>query len=189
MSFDRFYPTYGTDDGVTAGNTDLRVANSTNDRSTWTGFTQTSYPHTTDLTNPPTQIKPDSLSPAVNLASGTGAIYIALARLTGTTTNTLGGSSAVLEEEGIPARFFVAQNYPNPFNPSTSIEYGLPKSAFVTIAVYNSLGQEISRLTNEQQVAGVHRISFNGSGLASGIYYFRISAGELSRTQQMVLIK
>jgi hypothetical protein len=125
----------------------------------------------------------------VSLASGTGAIFIALARLTGTTTNTLGGSSAVLEEEGIPARFFVAQNYPNPFNPSTSIEYGLPKSAFVSISVYNSLGQEIARLASEQQVAGVHRISFNGSGLASGIYYYRISAGELSRTQQMVLIK
>jgi hypothetical protein len=189
MSFDRFYPTYGTDDGVTAGNTDLRVANSTNDRSTWTGFTQNSYPHTTDLTNPPTQIKPDSLSPAVNLASGTGAIYVALARLTGTTTNTLGGSSAVLEEEGIPARFFVARNYPNPFNPSTTIRYGLPLSGFVTLKVHNTLGQEVATLVNEHQVAGVHQVSFNATQLPSGMYFYTVRMNGLAQTGRMMLVK
>jgi hypothetical protein len=189
MSFDRFYPTYGTDDGVAAGNTDLRVANSTNDRATWTGFTQTSYPHTTDLTNPPTQIRPDSLSPAVNLVSGSGAIYIALARLTGTTTNTLGGSAAVLEEEGIPARFFVGRNYPNPFNPSTTIRYGLPVSGFVTFTIYNTLGQEIATLVHEQQVAGVHQVSFDASHLPSGMYFYTVRTGGLAETGRMMLVK
>jgi hypothetical protein len=86
MSFDRFYPTYGTDDGVIAGNRDLRVAYSTNTRATWTKLGQISNPHLTDLTSPPTLIRPDSLSTPVSLASGGAGMYIALA-------DTLGGGN------------------------------------------------------------------------------------------------
>jgi hypothetical protein len=86
MSFDRFYPTYGTDDGVIAGNHDLRVAYSTNSRSTWTKLGQISNPHLTDLTLPPTQIRPDSLATPLSLASGGNGMYVALA-------DTLGGGN------------------------------------------------------------------------------------------------
>jgi hypothetical protein len=79
MSFDRFYPTYGTDDGVAVGNMDLRVAYSADNRATWTKLGQDRYPHTTDLSLPPTQIRPDSLNPPVLLHGGVDSIFIALA--------------------------------------------------------------------------------------------------------------
>ncbi len=83
MNFDRFYPSYGTDDGVEAGNTDLRVAYSTNNRANWNALGQTTNPHTTDLTSPPTQIRPDSLNPAVTLSNGGNPMFICLANMTG----------------------------------------------------------------------------------------------------------
>jgi hypothetical protein len=83
MGFDRFYPTYGTDDGVREGNTGLRVALSTDTRATWTKFEQTRYPHTTTLATPPTQIRPDSLNPPLVLNSAVDSIYVALADTTG----------------------------------------------------------------------------------------------------------
>lgn len=88
MSFDRFRPSYNTNDGVAGGNTNLRVAYSTDSRATWIGMNQT-VPHTTTLVSPPTTINPDSLSPVITLASGSNSIYFALARVTGTTDNTL----------------------------------------------------------------------------------------------------
>jgi hypothetical protein len=188
MSFDRFYPSYGTDDGVSAGNTDLRTAYSTNERATWTGFGQ-SRTDTTNLTSPPVQVRPDSLNPAYTLTGGTGAIYVALARLTGTTTNSLGVGLSVDESAGIPSSFYVGQNYPNPFNPSTVIEYGLPNDGHVTFTVFNMIGQEIATLVNEQQVAGVHRIQFNGDGLPSGIYFYRVNASGVAKSNRMLLVK
>ncbi len=83
MGVDKFYPTYGMDDGVVAGNTQLRVAYSTDSRATWNALYQLTYPHTTDLTNPPTQIKPDALSPAVTLTSGANSVFICLANMAG----------------------------------------------------------------------------------------------------------
>jgi hypothetical protein len=189
MSFDRFYASYGTDDGVAAGNTDLRSAYSTNDRAAWTGFGQTARIDTTSLSAPPTQAHPDSLSTPYMLTSGTNSIYVALARLTGTTTNTLGVGTSVVEEAGIPLRYFVAQNYPNPFNPSTTIEYGLPKEGNVTVRVFNLVGQEVSTLVDGKQVAGVHRVQFDASNLPSGIYFYRVSAGEFSQANRMLLMK
>lgn len=188
MSFDRFYPSYGTDDGVAAGNTDLRSAYSTNDRATWTGFGQ-SRTDTTTLTNPPIQVHPDSLSSPYTLTGGTGAVYVALARLTGTTTNNLGVGVYVVEEAGIPQRYFVAQNYPNPFNPSTTIEYGIPKEGHVTLTVFNLVGEEVATLVNGQQVAGVHRVQFDASSLPSGIYFYRVNAGEIAQANRMLLLK
>lgn len=88
MSFNLFSPSYGTDDGVREGNTTLRVAYSTDDRTTWTGMSQTT-PHTTSLASPPTTITPTPLSAVVTLNSGIGYIYAALAKTTGSTDNPL----------------------------------------------------------------------------------------------------
>jgi hypothetical protein len=90
MNFDRFWVSYTYDDGVAQGNTNLRVAYSTNTRATWNGMNQLTNPHTTKHSvTPPTQIKPDSLGTPVTLNSGSNSIYFALARVTGTTENTL----------------------------------------------------------------------------------------------------
>jgi hypothetical protein len=188
MTFDRFYPSYGADDGVAAGNTDLRAAYSTDERATWTGFGQSRI-DTTVLMDPPAQIHPDSLNPPVALPTGTGVMYVALARLTGTTTNSLGGDTYVVEEAGIPEEYAVRGNFPNPFNPSTTIEYGLPAAGRVRLTVFDVLGRELATLVDEHQAAGVHRQQFDAAGLPSGVYFYRLTAGGVTRTNRMVLAK
>ncbi len=88
--------------------------------------------------------------------------------------------------------FSLYQNYPNPFNPSTVISYTIPASGLVNLTVYNPLGKEVVTLVNETQSSGNHSVVFNTSilsGLASGIYYYRLSAGSLTSTQKMLLLK
>lgn len=97
MSFSQFSPSYGTDDGVAAGNTNLRVAYSADERATWTGMDQTTT-HTTSLTSPPTTITPTVLTSALTLNSGSGAIYVALSDVNGSTVNPL-----PVEWEGLSA--------------------------------------------------------------------------------------
>jgi hypothetical protein len=88
----------------------------------------------------------------------------------------------------IPAQFGLEQNYPNPFNPSTTIRYGLPKSSFVTLTVFNMLGQQIAQLVNEQQSAGYHDVVFNADGLASGVYFYRFHSGDFTAMKKFVLL-
>jgi hypothetical protein len=89
----------------------------------------------------------------------------------------------------IPAACELAQNYPNPFNPSTTIRYSLSHSANVTLTVFNTLGQEVAQLVNEQQQAGFHDAVFRGDGLASGVYCYRLQAGEYTATRKLLLLK
>ncbi len=90
---------------------------------------------------------------------------------------------------GIPRSFFVEQNYPNPFNPSTIISYGIPKSGFVSAKIFNLLGQEVTTLFSGYQNAGVYNITFDASRLSSGVYLYRIQAGNVVETKRMVLMK
>lgn len=89
----------------------------------------------------------------------------------------------------LPRVFKLNQNYPNPFNPSTIISYDLPKTADVSLEIYNSIGAKVAVLVNEQQTAGRHNIRFNASSLASGMYFYRITAGSFITTKKMILIK
>ncbi len=102
-----------------------------------------------------------------------------------------GGSITTVESngDGIPAVFFVEQNYPNPFNPSTTIRYGLPASSTVSIKVFSLVGQEVATLFDGRLGAGVHTVSFDGAGLASGVYFCRIAAGPEVAVRRMVLMK
>jgi hypothetical protein len=85
--------------------------------------------------------------------------------------------------------FILYQNYPNPFNPSTTIKFALPKPETVTIKVYNIIGQKIETLLNKPMPAGHHEVEFNAGNLSSGVYLYRIEAGEWQDVKKMVLIK
>jgi subtilisin-like proprotein convertase family protein len=89
----------------------------------------------------------------------------------------------------IPSYYSLSQNYPNPFNPTTNIKYTLPKSEFVKLVVYDMTGREVKTLVNEYKQQGVYDIAFDGSALASGVYFYKIEAGSFVETKRMVLIK
>lgn len=88
-----------------------------------------------------------------------------------------------------PVVFDLAQNYPNPFNPTTTIKYAVPEDAVVKIAVYDLSGKEVAVLVNEFKKAGFYTVLFNASNLPSGVYFYRMQAGNFSQTKQMILIK
>jgi len=85
--------------------------------------------------------------------------------------------------------FRISQNYPNPFNPSTTIEYQIPQSSFVTIKVYDALGKEVVTLVNEEIPAGIHEVNFEPKELTSGLYLYKISAAGFEQTRKMLLLK
>lgn len=89
----------------------------------------------------------------------------------------------------IPNSYKLEQNYPNPFNPTTTISYSIPKDGLVNIRVYDITGREIRTLVNEIKVTGNYSIVFNGSNLSSGVYFYKIEAGDFVQTKRMVLIK
>ena len=89
----------------------------------------------------------------------------------------------------VPSKYTLSQNYPNPFNPTTNIKYSIPQSGFVTLKVYNMLGQEVATLVNQQQNTGDYNVDFNASNLASGVYMYRIQSGNVSITKKMMLLK
>ena len=93
------------------------------------------------------------------------------------------------QEYNIPNEFTLLQNYPNPFNPVTTIEYSLPKASEVLVTVYNVLGEEVTRLVENTQLAGHHRVIWNASKVASGIYFYRLQAGEFVQTRKMIYLK
>jgi len=89
----------------------------------------------------------------------------------------------------LPDKFTLTQNYPNPFNPSTNISYALPQSENVRLSVFNVLGQEVAVLVNGVQDAGVHTLTFDGKGLTSGVYFYRLQSAENMATLKMMLLK
>ena len=118
-------------------------------------------------------------------ASATKYIYTQNIIIKGTTTP----ASAVEGETEIPANFKLEQNYPNPFNPTTSISYSIPKTAFVTLKVYNLIGQEVASLVNEIKDPGNYKSTFDASKLSSGIYFYRLEAGNFVSIKKMALMK
>jgi hypothetical protein len=90
---------------------------------------------------------------------------------------------------GTPVEFALSQNYPNPFNPTTTIRYSLPWRVQVTLSVYNTLGQWVAQLINGECAAGTHEVQFSASGLASGVYFYRIHAGAFVQTRKFVLLR
>ncbi len=94
----------------------------------------------------------------------------------------------------LPKEFALAQNSPNPFNPSTDISYALPRESEVILIIYNILGEKVRTLVNERQRAGVHHVTFDshddsGRRVASGIYFYKIMAGDFTQSKKMMLLK
>ncbi len=96
---------------------------------------------------------------------------------------------AFAESQQVPTAYLLSQNYPNPFNPETEIRFDLPADGGVTITVYNALGQVVEELVNSEMRAGYHSVNWNGQSFASGVYFYRITAGQFSDTKRMLLLK
>jgi hypothetical protein len=95
----------------------------------------------------------------------------------------------VNDESGVVKEFALSQNYPNPFNPATTINFQLPRDADVSLVVYDVLGAEVATLVDRNMKAGRHNVTFNASNLSSGIYFYRIEAGDFASVKKMTLLK
>lgn len=89
----------------------------------------------------------------------------------------------------LPEVYSLEQNYPNPFNPSTSIQFGIPENAFVSLKIYDVLGKEVVTLMNEEMNAGTYEVNFNASALSSGVYFYKLETGNFVQSRKMVLMK
>jgi hypothetical protein len=102
--------------------------------------------------------------------------------------------SGVAQDPNVPLSYALDQNYPNPFNPSTMITYSVPQKVSVRIDIYNILGQRVSSLVNQEQVAGTHSLVWNGHDnrniqVSSGVYFLKMQAGSFSDIKKMLLMK
>jgi hypothetical protein len=89
----------------------------------------------------------------------------------------------------VPGQAVLRQNYPNPFNPSTTIPYGLTERSHVSLAVYNTLGQQVALLLNGEAGAGYHDVQFDASSLPSGVYFYRLQAGSYTGTKRLLVVR
>jgi hypothetical protein len=127
------------------------------------------------------------LNPGANQNGPAFGLYAALPNGTVVPFSPL---TSVSQKAGeVPTEFGLMQNYPNPFNPSTQIEFMLPSAQRAAIKVYNLLGQEVATLVDDNLSAGVFRYNFDGRGLASGTYIYRLEAGSFTQTKRMVLVR
>lgn len=89
----------------------------------------------------------------------------------------------------LPAEIDLRQNYPNPFNPSTTISFSIPHPAYTTLKIVNTLGQDIAVLVSDNLTPGTHSFQWNAGNIASGVYYYRLQAGDFTLTKKLILAK
>ncbi len=97
--------------------------------------------------------------------------------------------SGIIENGEIPATFSLSQNYPNPFNPNTNISFAIPKTEFVNLSVYDLSGKLVAELVNGQMQAGNYTSSWSAGNIASGVYFYKITAGDFADVKKLTLIK
>jgi len=100
-----------------------------------------------------------------------------------------GNATTVKSLSTLPKNFELYQNYPNPFNPSTVISYQMPTAGHVVLKIYDILGRDVATLVNEEKSAGNYKVTFNGSRLASGMYFYQLKAGDYLQTKKLMLLK
>ena len=107
-----------------------------------------------------------------------------------TTVNaSLDPGTGIDDDYNRPLDYSLRQNYPNPFNAETSIEYSIPKDAYVSLEIYDLLGRRVAVLVNQQQPAGIHKVTWNAGSMTSGMYFYRIQAGDFNSQKSMMLLK
>jgi hypothetical protein len=89
----------------------------------------------------------------------------------------------------VPGTYTLSQNYPNPFNPNTKIKYSVPNSSQVTLKIFNTLGEEIKILVNEEKLVGIYEVNWNAVNLPSGVYFYQLRAGRFVETKKMILLR
>jgi hypothetical protein len=92
-------------------------------------------------------------------------------------------------EQNLPKSFLLNQNYPNPFNPTSIIRFQIKDSRLVILKVYDIIGKEVETLVNEKKSPGTYEVTFDGSRLSSGIYFYTLTAGDFKETKKLVLLK
>ena len=92
-------------------------------------------------------------------------------------------------ENLVPSNFYLSQNFPNPFNATTTIQFSLPKTSYITLNVYNSTGELVSTPLAETLSTGVHRIEWNADEFPSGVYFYKLSGDGISDTKKMILVR
>jgi hypothetical protein len=118
----------------------------------------------------------------------TGTVYYAVRTDGGITRGELTVGITPVSDE-LPRKFNLYPNYPNPFNPGTKIKFSLPKEDFVNLIVYDELGRVIESLVHETLKSGVYEVNFDASGLASGVYFYKIITKEFVQARKMILVK
>lgn len=98
-------------------------------------------------------------------------------------------TSATTLLHNIPTAFALSQNYPNPFNPTTTINFALPKDSHVSLKLYDLLGREVQSLVDESLTAGYHQTTLDGNSLATGVYVYRMIAGNFTASRKLLLVK
>jgi hypothetical protein len=91
--------------------------------------------------------------------------------------------------EQVPGTFFLGQNYPNPFNPTTAFSFTIPQSSIVDLTVFDPLGREVASLVNETRAPGTYKVTWDASGQASGVYYYRLRAGDFVEVRKLILLR
>jgi hypothetical protein len=109
--------------------------------------------------------------------------------LTEDPAETLAGTQVESAAGSAFSEFSLAQNYPNPFNPSTTIQYSLPTAEFVTLQIFNLAGKQVASHANGFQTVGDYQATWTSEGLPSGLYFYRLQAGEFSQTKKLTLQK
>ncbi len=107
----------------------------------------------------------------------------------GTSYNGALTTTGVEQISGLPEDYSLSQNYPNPFNPTTTIEFSIPQASYVTLEVFNSIGERLGELISKELSSGSYNYKWNASNLTSGIYIYKLQAGDFIQTKKMVLMK
>ena len=103
--------------------------------------------------------------------------------------NRMNAAVGISNNDIVPSKYILSQNYPNPFNPSTNINFEIPKNEFVTLKVFDNLGKEIQTLVSGEIKAGSYNYTFYAANISSGVYYYKITAGNFAAVKKMILIK
>lgn len=125
--------------------------------------------------------------PAIKLPVNIGTLSFSTNPLAGMTFSGITGVTG--SESLVPKSYLLGQNYPNPFNPTTTIDYSIPKASNVLLQVYNVLGQKVETLVNKYESPGNYDVKFNGSELPSGLYFYRLWAGNFISVKKLALMK